>query len=225
VEPFESLMTTEDVANYLKLDAVTVRRIVSRGDLAAYRIGGEYRFMRSDILDFLKRQHIPARPLDPAEQVKLLKPALDRLTKRAKQAIWRLAAEEARSFQQPRIGSEHILLGLIAEGEGVAGRVLHDLGITLAQARQAVEITIGSGAGGESDSSEPELSEDARNVIEIAYDEAIRMHHHYIGTEHVLLGLLQESRGNAVKVLEYLNVSPEQVRALVLDVLQKAVKH
>jgi excisionase family DNA binding protein len=224
MEPLESLLTTEDVANYLKLDVVTVRRIVSRGDLAAYRIGGEYRFMRSDILDFLKRQHIAARPLDPAEQMRLLKPALDRLTKRAKQAIWRLAADEARSFGQPRIGTEHMLLGLIAEGEGVAGRVLHDLGVTLTQARQAVEITIGAGAAAASDSSEPELSEDARNVIEIAYDEAIRMHHHYIGTEHVLLGLLQESRGNAVKVLEYMNVSPEQVRALVLDILQKAIK-
>src|SRR5262245_43582900 len=181
MEPLESLLTTEDVANYLKLDVVTVRRIVSRGDLAAYRIGGEYRFMRSDIVDFLKRQHIPARPLDAAEQMKLLKPALDRLTKRARQAIWRLATEEARSFQQPRLGTGHILLGLIGEGEGVAGRVLHDLGITLARARQAVEIAIGVGAGAASDSSELELSEDARNVIEIAYDEAIRMHHHYIG--------------------------------------------
>jgi len=225
MEPLETLMTTEDVANYLKLDVVTVRRIVSRGDLAAYRIGGEYRFMRGDILDFLKRQHIPARPLESAEQMKLLKPALDRLTKRAKQAIWRLAAEEAQNFEQPQIGSEHILLGLIAEGEGLAGRVLHDLGITLAQARQAVAITIGEGVANNSNVAEPQLSEDARNVIEIAYDEAIRMHHHYIGTEHVLLGLLRESRGNAVRVLEHINISAEQVRALVLDVVQKAMRH
>jgi excisionase family DNA binding protein len=224
MEPLESLMTTEDLANYLKLDVVTVRRIVTRGDLAAYRIGGEYRFTRSDIAEFLQRQHIPARPLSPAEQTKLLKPAFDRLTKRAKQAIWRLAAEEARSFKQPQIGAEHLLLGLIAEGEGVAGRVLHDLGITLSQARQAVELTFGVGSAGESGRSEPELGNDARNAIEIAYDEAIRMHHHYIGTEHVLLGLLQESQGNAVKVLECLSVSPEQVRALVMDVLQKLVK-
>jgi excisionase family DNA binding protein len=145
VEPLESLLTTEDVANYLKVDVVTVRRLVNRGDLAAYRVGGEYRFTRSDVVDYLHRQHIPARANHAVDQDLLLKQAFNKLTKRAKQSLWKFAAEEARNFKQPHIGTEHILLGLILEGEGVAGHVMRDLGVTIVQARAAVEAAVGMG--------------------------------------------------------------------------------
>jgi excisionase family DNA binding protein len=218
MEPLDPLMTTEDVANYLKLDVVTVRRIVSRGDLAAYRIGGEYRFMRGDILDFLKRQHIPARPQGDAEREKTLRQAFKILTKRAKRAIWELAADEARDFKQPQIGTEHLLLGLLRESEGVAGRVLADLGVKLDEARRAVEVLGGIGEGPES--IPQALSPTATDVIEIAFDQAIRLNHHFIGTEHLLLGLLREGEGNAVRVLERLSVSPEHVRVQVMAKFQ-----
>jgi excisionase family DNA binding protein len=222
MDPLEPLLTTEDVANYLKVDVVTVRRLVSRGDLSAYRIGGEYRFTRSDIVDFLHRQHIPARPLSAADQEKLLKQAFQKLTRRAKQAIWKFAVEEARNFKRPEIGTEHMLLGLILEGEGVAGHVLGGFGVTIAKARSAVEATAGVGAGPVRQ--EPDLSAEAKDAIECAIDEAKQLNHHFIGTEHVLLGILRDRQGNAVRALEHLGLSPEQVRDQVIEVLQRTLK-
>ena len=222
MEPMESLLTTEDLANFLKVDVVTVRRLVSRGELAAYRIGGEYRFTRSDIVDYLHRQHIPARPPRSADQDTLIKQASGKLTRRAKQAIWKLAVEEARAFKQPKIGTEHILLGLILEGDGVAGRVLSDLGATADRARAAVEATIGAGTfdGGQ----DPDLGDDAKDALEYAVEEAKQMGHHFIGTEHVLLGILREHEANAVRVLEHIDVAAEQVRLRVIEVIQRMPK-
>jgi excisionase family DNA binding protein len=214
VEPLESLLTTEDVANYLKVDVVTVRRLVNRGDLAAYRVGGEYRFTRSDVVDYLHRQHIPARANHAVDQDLLLKQAFNKLTKRAKQSLWKFAAEEARNFKQPHIGTEHILLGLILEGEGVAGHVMRDLGVTIVQARAAVEAAVGMGDF--SGRQAPELSADSKDAIEYAVDEARELNHHFIGTEHLLLGIIRDPQGNAVRVLEHIGVAPEQVHTCVL---------
>ena len=201
MEPMESLLTTEDLANYLKVDVVTVRRLVSRGELAAYRIGGEYRFTRSDIVDYLHRQHIPARPPRAVDQDTLLKQASGKLTKRAKQAIWKFAAEEARAFKQPKIGTEHILLGLILA---------------------AVEATAGTGAFDERQ--ELNLGDDAKDAIEYAVEEAKQMSHHFIGTEHVLLGILREHEGSAVRVLVHMDIATEQVRLRVIEVIQRISK-
>jgi excisionase family DNA binding protein len=222
MEPMESLLTTEDLANYLKVDVVTVRRLVSRGELAAYRIGGEYRFTRSDIVDYLHRQHIPARPPRSVDQDTLIKQASGKLTRRAKQAIWKFAVEEARAFKQPKIGTEHILLGLILEGDGVAGRVLSDLGVTVPQARAAVEATIGAGTFDEGQ--DPALGDAAKDALEYAVEEAKQMSHHFIGTEHTLLGILREHEGNAVRVLEHMDIAVEQVRLRVVEVIQRMPK-
>jgi len=140
-----------------------------------------------------------------------------KFTKRAKQVL-QLAHEEARSFNHPYIGTEHILLGLIRESEGIAARVLDDLGVKLPQARSAVEFIVGVGEG--TPSADQELTARAQKVIKYAIEEANRLNHHYIGTEHLLLGLVRNGEGVATGVLDILGVSLEQVRNQVMRVLR-----
>ena len=144
--------------------------------------------------------------------------AFDKFTKRAKQVL-QLATEEARAFNHPYIGTEHILLGLIREGEGVAARVLDDLGVKLAQARHAVEFIVGVGEGPARQ--DQDLTARAKKVIEYAVDEAKRLNHHYIGTEHLLLGLVRNGEGVATGVLDIMGVSLEQIRTQVMRVLRQ----
>jgi ATP-dependent Clp protease ATP-binding subunit ClpC len=142
----------------------------------------------------------------------------DKFTKRAKQVL-QLATEEARAFNHPYIGTEHLLLGLIREGEGVAAHVLDDLGVKLAQARHAVEFIVGVGEG--PSRQDQDLTARAKKVIEYAVDEAKRLNHHYIGTEHLLLGLVRNGEGVATGVLDIMGVSLEQVRTQVMRVLRQ----
>src|ERR1043165_5467932 len=144
--------------------------------------------------------------------------AFDKFTKRAKQVL-QIATEEARTFNHPYIGTEHILLGLIKEGEGVAARVLEDLGVKLSQARHAVEFIVGMGEGPARQ--DQDLTARAKKVIAYAVDEAKRLNHHYIGTEHLLLGLVRNGEGVATGVLDILGVSLEQVRTQVMRVLRQ----
>ena len=140
-----------------------------------------------------------------------------KFTRRAKQVL-QLAHEEARSFNHPYIGTEHILLGLIRESEGIAARVLDDLGVKLAQARSAVEFIVGVGEG--DPVTDQELTARAQKVIKYAIEEANRLNHHYIGTEHLLLGLVRNGEGVATGVLDIMGVSLEQVRNQVMRVLR-----
>jgi ATP-dependent Clp protease ATP-binding subunit ClpC len=140
-----------------------------------------------------------------------------KFTKRAKQVL-QLATEEARAFNHPYIGTEHILLGLIRESEGIAARVLDDLGVKLAQARSAVEFIVGVGEG--ATIGDQELTARAQKVIKYAIEEANRLNHHYIGTEHLLLGLVRNGEGVATGVLDIMGVSLEQVRNQVMRVLR-----
>ncbi len=144
--------------------------------------------------------------------------AFDKFTKRAKQVL-QLATDEARAFNHPYIGTEHILLGLIREGEGVAARVLENLGVKLSQARHAVEFIVGVGEG--ATRQDQDLTARAKKVIEFAVDEAKRLNHHYIGTEHLLLGLVRNGEGVATGVLDIMGVSLEQVRTQVMRVLRQ----
>src|SRR6185369_8375312 len=144
--------------------------------------------------------------------------AFDKFTKRAKQVL-QIATEEARAFNHPYIGTEHILLGLIREGEGVAARVLDDLGVKLSQARHAVEFIVGMGEG--PTRQDQDLTARAKKVIAYAVEEAKRLNHHYIGTEHLLLGLVRNGEGVATGVLDILGVSLEQVRTQVMRVLRQ----
>ncbi|MFM2308141.1 MAG: hypothetical protein RLY87_261 [Chloroflexota bacterium] len=144
--------------------------------------------------------------------------AYDKFTKRAKQVL-QYATEEARTLNHSYIGTEHILLGLIREGEGVAARVLEDLGVQLAQTRHSVEFIVGIGEG--ESRPDKELSARAKNVISLAIDEAKRLGHNYIGTEHILLGLIRNGEGVATGVLDMLGVSLEQIKTNVMRVIRQ----
>jgi ATP-dependent Clp protease ATP-binding subunit ClpA len=142
----------------------------------------------------------------------------DRFTERARKVL-SLAQEEAQRFQHNYIGTEHLLLGLVREGEGVAARVLANLGIELSRVRGAVEFIIGR--GDRIVLGEIGLTPRAKKVIELAVDEAHRMNHHYIGTEHLLLGLVREGSGIAAGVLESLGINLEKVRTETIHTLSQ----
>src|SRR5881398_354449 len=141
----------------------------------------------------------------------------DRFNDRAKRVL-ALAQDEAIRFNHNYIGTEHLLLGLVREGEGVAARVLDSLGVELSKVRTAVEFIIGRGDSTTSPS-EITLSPRTKKVIELAIDEARKLGHSHVGTEHLLLGLVREGEGIASGVLESLGVSLEKVRHQVLEIL------
>jgi ATP-dependent Clp protease ATP-binding subunit ClpC len=144
----------------------------------------------------------------------------DKFTERARRVLT-LAQEEAQRFNHNYIGTEHLLLGLVREGDGVAAKVLANLGIELNKVRSAVEFIIGRGE--RSTMSEIGLTPRAKKVIELAVDEARRLNHHYIGTEHLLLGLVREGEGIAAGVLESLGVNLERVRAETTRILSQSM--
>ena len=133
----------------------------------------------------------------------------EKFSERARRVL-SLAQEEAQRFNHNYIGTEHILLGLVRETEGVAARVLSGLGVDLSKVRSAVEFIIGRGE--KPAQGEIGLTPRAKKVVELAVDEARRMNHTYIGTEHLLIGLLREGEGVAAGVLESLGVTLEKVR-------------
>ncbi len=225
----EPLLTTEEVADYLRVDIVTVRRLVNRGDLNSYRIGSEYRFTREDIDEFVKRQRVHIGENARKEPFK-------HFTERARKAM-ALAVNEARRLEHNYVGTEHMLLGLASEGEGVAAHVLNSLGFELDKARNEI-VSIIKHAQKQSNpvlskikatmlqgesvlaGCQVGLAPRAKKVIELAADEAKSMGHHYIATEHLLLGILREGEGLAVDVLKHLGIDPQQVRTKVLEVLK-----
>ena len=135
----------------------------------------------------------------------------ERFSERARRVL-SLAQEEAQRFNHGYIGTEHILLGLVRESEGVAARVLSNLGVELSKVRSAVEFIIGKGDRPVS-SDNIGLTPRAKKIIELAVDEARRLNHNYIGTEHLLIGLMREGEGVAAGVLESLGVTLDKVRA------------
>jgi hypothetical protein len=143
----------------------------------------------------------------------------DRFTERARRTLT-LAHEEATRFGHTAIGTEHLLLGLVREGDGIAARVLNNLGVQLPKVRAAVEATIGQGEA--QPAGEIGLTPRAKRVMELAVDEARRLNHHYIGTEHLLLGLVREGEGIGARVLEGLGVSLEKLRAQTIQVLSQS---
>jgi ATP-dependent Clp protease ATP-binding subunit ClpC len=140
----------------------------------------------------------------------------ERFTDRARKAVV-LAQEESRLLGHDWIGTEHLLLGLIAEGEGVAARALEELKISLDDVRAAVEETVGHGQA------TPEVhipfTPRAKKVLELALREALALGHDYIGTEHMLLGLIREGEGVAAQVLRRFGADADRVRATVLELV------
>ena len=144
----------------------------------------------------------------------------EKFSERARRVL-SLAQEEAQRFNHNYIGTEHILLGLVRETDGVAARVLSSLSVELSKVRSAVEFIIGRGE--RSTTGEIGLTPRAKKVIELAVDEARRLSHHYIGTEHLLIGLMREGEGVAAGVLESLGVSLDKVRAVTSRILSQSV--
>jgi ATP-dependent Clp protease ATP-binding subunit ClpC len=144
----------------------------------------------------------------------------EKFSERARRVLT-LAQEEAQHFNHTYIGTEHILLGLLREDEGVGAKVLANLGVGLNKARSAVEFIIGRGE--KPSTGEIGLTPRAKRVIELAIDEARHLGHNYIGTEHLLLGLLREGGGVASDVLDSFGVTLERARAETLRVLGEGV--
>ena len=143
----------------------------------------------------------------------------DRFTKRARRVLT-LAQEEAQRLNHNYIGTEHLLLGLVREENGVAVRVLRDLGVDPRQIRERVERTVGRGQ--RAMYGKLSLTPRTKRVIELAVDEARRLGHHYIGTEHLLLGLVRAGEGVAVDVLKGLGIGLDKVRSQTARVMMES---
>jgi len=140
----------------------------------------------------------------------------ERFTERARQVVV-LAQEEARSLKHNYIGTEHLLLGLLREDEGVAARVFEKLDISVEEVRAAVVRIVGSGE--EAPQGQIPFTPRAKKVLELALREALSLGHNYIGTEHILLGLIREEEGVATRILVDLDADPDKVRAEVMHLL------
>jgi len=140
----------------------------------------------------------------------------ERFTDRARRVVV-LAQEEARLLDHNYIGTEHVLLGLIHEGEGVAAKALEQLGMSLHAVRRQVEEIIGQGHG--TPSGHIPFTPRAKKVLELALREALQLGHNYIGTEHILLGLIREGEGVAAQVLVRLGGDLSRVRQQVIQLL------
>ncbi len=140
----------------------------------------------------------------------------ERFTERARQVVV-LAQEEARRLSHNYIGTEHILLGLLREEEGLAARVLESLDVTIERVRTEIRRLVGSGE--EVTSGQIPFTPRAKKVLEIALREALSLGHNYIGTEHILLGLVREDEGVAARILLSFDLDAERIRNEVIRAL------
>jgi ATP-dependent Clp protease ATP-binding subunit ClpA len=163
---------------------------------------------------------IPLRPVPPQQPASLYARFTDRARK-----VMQLANQEAQRFNHEYIGTEHILLGLVKESSGIAANVLQNLGIDLQKIRLEVEKIVQHGSGGEQVvmGRLPQTPR-ARKVIDFAEDEARMLNHDYVGTEHLLLGLLREQEGVAAQVLIHLGLKLVDIREEVLNLLLEPAK-
>ncbi len=140
----------------------------------------------------------------------------ERFTDRARRVVV-LAQQEAHGLDHNYIGTEHILLGLVAEGEGVAARALESFGVSLPAVREQVEVIVGRGSS--SPSGRVPFTVRAKKLLELSLREALQRGHNYIGTEHILLGLVREPESVAARVLVRAGVDLARVRERVVALL------
>jgi len=142
----------------------------------------------------------------------------ERFTDRARRVVVQ-AQEEARALDHNYIGTEHILLGLVAEGNGVGAQALEALGISLETVRLQVEEAVGRGQ--HTPSGHIPFTPKAKKVLELSLRESVQLGHHYIGTEHVLLGLIRQDDGLAARVLSALGADLDRTREQVVRLLDE----
>ena len=130
-----------------------------------------------------------------------------------------MAREEAVRLHHEYVGTEHILLGLIREGEGVAATVLQNLNVEVDEVQQRIEAVVTKGRAAQTTGPDLPYTSRAKKVLELSMQEARALHHSYVGTEHLLLGLLAEAKGIAAEVLRTHDVTLESARAEVLRIL------
>lgn len=206
----ERLLTTEDVAELLRIDPVTVRRLVTRGELTASRIAGEYRFTSTNVERFVESQQVivNASPKNP----------FAKFTERARKVL-SMANEEAHQYNHDGVGTEHVLLGIMSEGEGIGAKALMDLlQVPASEIRKQIEELHPAEEQPASDGLLG-MTQHGKESIELAVQEARLLDHHYIGTEHLLLGLLHEENGIAGQILRKAGITLEETRHYVKQLL------
>jgi excisionase family DNA binding protein len=209
----ERLLTTEEVAELLRIDPVTVRRLVTRGELVAYRIAGEYRFTEAGVENFVESQRVVVS-MAPGPNHPLAK-----FTERARKVL-ALANEEAYRYHHDGVGTEHVLLAIMSEWEGVGARVLNRLQVQPGDVRKQIEMLHPAGEQPVGDG-QIGMTQQGKASLELAVQEARSLGHHYIGTEHLLLGLLREEEGLGGQVLREAGVTLDKARELVKQVLEE----
>jgi excisionase family DNA binding protein len=205
------LLTTEEVAELLRIDPVTVRRLIGRGELTAYRIAGEYRFSEADLEKFLESQRVIV-------DIRSSNPFGDKFTNQAR-SVLALASEEARRYNHTGVGTEHLLLALMSEDEGIAAKALAQLQVQENEIRKQIETLhpeehdhpVVKGMIG--------VTAQGKAGIECSVQEARSLDHHYLGTEHLLLGLMREREGLGGQVLRQAGVSLERAREVIKQLL------
>jgi excisionase family DNA binding protein len=207
----ERLLTTEEVAELLRIDPVTVRRLITRGELIAYRIAGEFRFRSADVEKFIASQRVV---------VNVASKNLfgDKFTNQARNVLT-LASDEARRYNHTGVGTEHLLLAIMSEGESIAARALVQLQVQEDEMRKQIEKLHPE----EHDHAVVEgmigMTVQGKKSIECAVQEARGFDHHYLGTEHLLLGLLREEDGLGGQVVRQAGVTLEETRELIKQLM------
>jgi excisionase family DNA binding protein len=227
----EHLMTSEEIAEYLHVDPVTIRRLVGKGELAAYRIGADYRFAPSDVEAYLQRQRIAGgeefsdNPFDESDDapsyLKWIKLPFGIFSEQAKRVL-KEAQGEAQRFQHSYIGTEHLLLGILDAGESAATQMLRNLEVQPDQLREMVASIIGKSKNGLT--GEFGLTPRAKKALMLALEEMKRFHQRAVGPEHLLLALSHPGTGIAADVLEHLGADVKHMYMQMKRVLGEQQK-
>jgi len=212
---FADLWTALAVGVAVGIVPVLISRIVVWRMRRVFGAGSQGQWTTSSTLSHGRRDH---RPDESSARSTSGVDGFGKFTDRARRVLT-YAQDEAQRFDHNYIGTEHLLLGLIREGNGMAAQVLENMGVELAKVRTAVDFIIGR--GDQAVVGEVGLTPRAKRVIELAIDEAHGFGHNYIGTEHLLLGLVREGEGIAAGVLESLGVNLDRVRHEVIRALGK----
>lgn len=219
----EPLLTTDEVADILRVDAVTVRRMIQRGELDAYRVAGEYRFSTELLQAYLARQQLSRRAAEP-EGAHPIAQLFSRLTPGAEQVLAH-AQGEAHDFGHDYLGTEHVLLGLLAIDAGIATEALAASDVSAEAVRECLPAVLGAAAERSARCRMPPTTGSLRVMprLKQALERAAReAHGEAVAPEHLLLGLLAVRDALAVGILGRLGVSPAELGRRVRALAERA---